>query len=68
MDELYKLYNYELYSNAKELALLIVTVNNANRSFLLADEHFVLFTILANSCFEEKSFLQAKEYYQRVSK
>lgn len=64
-EELIKLYENELYSNAIELSHILLTKYNTNRN-LSSPELFVLHIILGDSLKEEKNYLEAIEIYEKV--
>lgn len=66
LEELLKLFENELYSNAKTLSQLILTMQNQNRSVLTSPEVFLVQIILGISLKEEKSFKEATEVFEKA--
>ncbi len=61
-----KLYENELYSNAKILCQLISAMQNNNRSILSANEFFTVQVILGMSLKDERSYKEAADVLEKA--
>lgn len=65
-DQLKTLFDYELYSNAKTLANLILAIYEHNRSILTQQQHFYTLIYYAESLFHMSEFREAEGVYRQA--
>lgn len=65
-DQLKTLFDYELYSNAKTLANLILAVYENNRSILSQQQHFCTLIYYAESLFHMSEYREAEGVYRQA--
>lgn len=65
-DHLKNLFDFELYSNAKNLAHLILAVHENNRNILHPQEHFQTLVYYAESLYQEHQYREAEGVFRQA--
>lgn len=65
-EHLKTIFECELYSNAKQLANLILAICNTNRTLITPQEHFQVLIFYAESLYHEHQYREAENVYRQA--